>query len=202
MDNGANLFRLCCSSSAGSDRNFVHSAREPWNTGHIESFNDRLQKECLNRNHWTSLLEARVVINDLKDDHTTGTGLPDAGLEVAPAGGEGRTLPTAPTLTNRWTAARSTETRVTVTPERRDPTIGDLPESSLKPVFATMRSCRWRRSRSWRSLPLRLRAEQRRQSLLLLLFRRRSPEATSPSRRMHRPAHGRDRRSNRDLRGS
>lgn len=41
----------------------------PWNNGHIESFNNRLRKECLNRNHWTSLLEARVVIEDFKDDH-------------------------------------------------------------------------------------------------------------------------------------
>ncbi|WP_370369893.1 IS3 family transposase [Mycolicibacterium sp. CH28] len=41
----------------------------PWNNGHIESFNNRLRKECLNRNHWTSLLEARVVIDDFKDDH-------------------------------------------------------------------------------------------------------------------------------------
>ncbi|OZE92409.1 hypothetical protein CH298_02395 [Rhodococcoides fascians] len=41
----------------------------PWNNGHIESFNYRLRKECLNRNHWTSLLEARVVIEDFKDDH-------------------------------------------------------------------------------------------------------------------------------------
>jgi transposase InsO family protein len=28
-----------------------------------------LRKECLNRNHWTNLLEARVVIGDFKDDH-------------------------------------------------------------------------------------------------------------------------------------
>lgn len=41
----------------------------PWNDGHIESFNNRLRKECLNRNHWTNLLEARVVIEDFKDDH-------------------------------------------------------------------------------------------------------------------------------------
>ncbi|WP_252920643.1 DDE-type integrase/transposase/recombinase, partial [Mycolicibacterium smegmatis] len=34
----------------------------PWNNGHIESFNNRLRKECLNRNHWNTLLEARVVI--------------------------------------------------------------------------------------------------------------------------------------------
>ncbi|WP_413232491.1 integrase core domain-containing protein [Mycolicibacterium sp. 120266] len=24
----------------------------PWNNGHIESLNNRLRKECLNRNHW------------------------------------------------------------------------------------------------------------------------------------------------------
>lgn len=41
----------------------------PWNNGYIESFNNRLRKECLNRNHWTNLLEARVVIGDFKDDH-------------------------------------------------------------------------------------------------------------------------------------
>jgi putative transposase len=31
----------------------------PWNNGYIESFNNRLRRECLNRNHWTTLLEAR-----------------------------------------------------------------------------------------------------------------------------------------------
>ena len=41
----------------------------PWNNGYIESFNNRLRKECLNRNHWTTLREARVVIGDFKRDH-------------------------------------------------------------------------------------------------------------------------------------
>jgi putative transposase len=41
----------------------------PWNNGYIESFNNRLRKECLNRNHWTNLLEARVVIGDFKHEH-------------------------------------------------------------------------------------------------------------------------------------
>jgi putative transposase len=41
----------------------------PWNNGCIESFNNRLRKECLNRNHWNSLLEARVVIGDFKHEH-------------------------------------------------------------------------------------------------------------------------------------
>ena len=41
----------------------------PWDHGYIESFNNRLRKECLNRNHWTNLLEARVVIGDFKHEH-------------------------------------------------------------------------------------------------------------------------------------
>ena len=41
----------------------------PWNNGFVESFNSRLRDECLNRNCWTSVLEARVVIGDFKDDH-------------------------------------------------------------------------------------------------------------------------------------
>lgn len=41
----------------------------PWDNGYIESFNNRLRRECLNRNHWNTLLEARVVIGDFKHDH-------------------------------------------------------------------------------------------------------------------------------------
>ncbi len=41
----------------------------PWNNGFIESFDNRLRDECLNRNYWPTLLEARVVIEDFKDDH-------------------------------------------------------------------------------------------------------------------------------------
>jgi transposase InsO family protein len=40
-----------------------------WNNGYIESFNNRLRKECLNRNHWNTLFEARVVIGDFKHEH-------------------------------------------------------------------------------------------------------------------------------------
>jgi putative transposase len=42
-----------------------------WNNGHIESFNNRLRKECLNRNHWNTVFEARVVIGDFKAEHNT-----------------------------------------------------------------------------------------------------------------------------------
>ena len=41
----------------------------PWNNGYIESFNNRLRKECLNRNHWNTLFEAPVVIGDFKTEH-------------------------------------------------------------------------------------------------------------------------------------
>ena len=44
---------------------------KPWNSGYIVSFNNRLRRECLNRNHWTNLLEARVVIGDFKYHHNT-----------------------------------------------------------------------------------------------------------------------------------
>ena len=42
-----------------------------WDNGYIESFNNRLRKGCLNRNHWNNLFEARVVIGDFKheDNH-------------------------------------------------------------------------------------------------------------------------------------
>jgi transposase InsO family protein len=43
----------------------------PWDNGYIESFNNRLRKECLNRNHWNTLFEARVVIGDFKTEHNT-----------------------------------------------------------------------------------------------------------------------------------
>ena len=50
-------------------RDVLHPARTPWDNGYIESFNNRLRKECLNRNHWNSLFEARVVIGDFKQEH-------------------------------------------------------------------------------------------------------------------------------------
>ena len=42
---------------------------QPWDNGFIESFNSRLRRECLNRNYWTDLLEAQVVIGDFKHEH-------------------------------------------------------------------------------------------------------------------------------------
>lgn len=71
MDNGPEMIsdalrQFCADSSVGVS--FIPPGT-PWNNGHIESFNNRLRRECLNRNHWNSLLEARVVIGDFKTEH-------------------------------------------------------------------------------------------------------------------------------------
>ncbi len=41
----------------------------PWNGAHIKSFNNRLRKECLTRNHGNTVLEARVVVGGFKSEH-------------------------------------------------------------------------------------------------------------------------------------
>lgn len=43
----------------------------PWINGYIKTFNNRLRKECLNRNHWSTLFEACAVIGDFKGEHPT-----------------------------------------------------------------------------------------------------------------------------------
>jgi putative transposase len=42
---------------------------EPWRNGYIESFNSRVRDECLNINQFWSLVHARVVITDWKDEY-------------------------------------------------------------------------------------------------------------------------------------
>ncbi|WP_345317562.1 IS3 family transposase, partial [Mycobacterium paraffinicum] len=70
MDNGPELvsqaLQQFCENKAGL---LYIPPGTPWNNGYIESFNNRLRKECLNRNHWTTLFEARVVIGDFKTEH-------------------------------------------------------------------------------------------------------------------------------------
>ncbi|WP_155827027.1 IS3 family transposase [Jongsikchunia kroppenstedtii] len=70
MDNGpefiSDALRDFCSGTVGIS--YIPPGT-PWNNGFIESFNNRLRDECLNRNHWPTLLEARVAIEDFKDDH-------------------------------------------------------------------------------------------------------------------------------------
>jgi transposase InsO family protein len=70
MDNGAEMISQAlqqfCAGKVGLS--YIPPGA-PWDNGYIESFNNRLRKECLNRNHWTNLLEARVVIGDFKHEH-------------------------------------------------------------------------------------------------------------------------------------
>ena len=79
MDNGPEMVsqalqRFCENkaggSSAGEGVGMVYIPPGcPWDNGYIESFNNRLRKECLNRNYWNTLFEARVVIGDFKHEH-------------------------------------------------------------------------------------------------------------------------------------
>ncbi|MEU5405231.1 integrase core domain-containing protein [Nocardia asteroides] len=70
MDNGPEMVSLAlqwvCADRVGIS--YIPPGT-PWNNGFVESFKRRLRTECLNRNHWTSLIEARVVIGDFKADH-------------------------------------------------------------------------------------------------------------------------------------
>ena len=71
MDNGPEAQRRRSAETVlrEQDRHGLHSAGLPWDNGYIESFNNRLRRECLNRNHWNTLLDARVVIGDFKHEH-------------------------------------------------------------------------------------------------------------------------------------
>ena len=42
----------------------------PWQNPWIESYNSRLRDECLNLNHFRTVLEARVVIGDWRHEYT------------------------------------------------------------------------------------------------------------------------------------
>ncbi len=70
MDNGPEMISAALQQFCGDRVGMSYiPPGTPWNNGYVESFNRRLRTECLNRNHWTSLLEARVVIGDFKTDH-------------------------------------------------------------------------------------------------------------------------------------
>jgi putative transposase len=43
----------------------------PWENGHIESFHDKLRDECLNREIFGSLLEAKIVIQSWRVEYNT-----------------------------------------------------------------------------------------------------------------------------------
>jgi Integrase core domain len=62
-------FPKCCNGSAITSPGWSTSRRAALDNGYIESFNNRLRTECLNRNHWEHPVEARLVIGDVKDGH-------------------------------------------------------------------------------------------------------------------------------------
>ena len=41
----------------------------PWENGHIESFHDKFRDECLNRELFGSLLEARVIVESWRMEY-------------------------------------------------------------------------------------------------------------------------------------
>ena len=41
----------------------------PWENGHIESFHDKLRDECLNRELFGSLLEARIILESWRVEY-------------------------------------------------------------------------------------------------------------------------------------
>ena len=45
--------------------------REPNQNGYVESFHGRLRDECLNREQFWTLTEARVVIEDYRNEYNT-----------------------------------------------------------------------------------------------------------------------------------
>jgi putative transposase len=70
MDNGLELVSQALQRFCGNRVGLLYiPPGTPWNNGYIESFNNRLRKECLTRNHWNTVFEARVVIGDFKTEH-------------------------------------------------------------------------------------------------------------------------------------
>ena len=70
MDNGPELVSQVLQRFCESKTGLVYIPPGcPWVNGSIESFNNRLRRECLHRNHWNTVFEARVVIGDFKYEH-------------------------------------------------------------------------------------------------------------------------------------
>ena len=73
MDNGPEMISQALQQfCAGKVGIFYIPPGTPWSNPFIESFNNRLRKECLNGNHGTNLRDARGGIADFKHEHNTG----------------------------------------------------------------------------------------------------------------------------------
>jgi hypothetical protein len=51
------------------DQDTLHQAGSPWENGHIESFHDKLRDECLNRELFGNLHEARIVLESWRVEY-------------------------------------------------------------------------------------------------------------------------------------
>ncbi len=113
MDNGpefiSEALQAFCAGSVGIS--YIPPGT-PWNNGFIESFNNQLRDECLNRNCWPSLLEAAWSSPTSKTTTTTGTATRRWATRPRPS-----TLPDAPTSTTPW-AARTTDRQLEGTGSR------------------------------------------------------------------------------------
>ena len=71
MDNGPELvsqaLQRFCDEQGRTCPTFLPAARGTTATSNHSTTGSR--KECLNRNHWNTLFEARVVIGDFKHEH-------------------------------------------------------------------------------------------------------------------------------------
>lgn len=82
----------------------------PWENGYCESFNGKLRDECLNREIFTSLLEAQVIIEQWRREYNTIR--PHSALGYRPPAPEAL-LPSSPpvaTLPGDWTKNNKTLT--------------------------------------------------------------------------------------------
>jgi hypothetical protein len=75
----------------------------PWENGHIESFHDKLRDECLNRDFFGSLLEARVILeawrieyNESRPHSSLGYQTPGSSRGAATLGSLRPELPSTP----------------------------------------------------------------------------------------------------------
>ena len=89
MDNGPELISQALQQfCAGKGGLSYIPPGTPWNNAYIESFNNRLHRECLNRNHWTNLLEHDSKESLFRPDRSpkaTATSMP-AEMGRSPAG--------------------------------------------------------------------------------------------------------------------
>lgn len=60
MDNGPEFISQALQQFCDGKVGLVYIPPGTWNDGYIESFNNRLRKECLNRNHWITTLITRA----------------------------------------------------------------------------------------------------------------------------------------------